>query len=98
MMLRTEPSQFLLLVASEWLLILPASVFLAAAVLRSLQPPQYQPARTGWMIFQWTTTHISHRGAAGLFIGLPGLAAGFGCAALIQLWRKHEVFRKNVGL
>jgi len=30
----------------EWLMVLPATLLLAAAALRTLQPRQYEPART----------------------------------------------------
>src|SRR5262245_27603653 len=94
----SKHSSFSVLAASEWLLILPAITFLAATSLRLLQPSQYEPARTSWIIFQWATTHISHVGAAVLFIALPGVVAGVGCVALIHQWQKAEVFRKDVGM
>ena len=67
------------LAVSEWLLVLPAALLLAAAALRQLQPRQFEPARTSWAIFEWTTKHISQAGAAWLFLILPAvaLAAGF---------------------
>jgi hypothetical protein len=46
------------LAVSEWLLVFPAAVLLAAAVLRQLQPPQNEPARTIWLIFDWTTASV----------------------------------------
>ena len=54
----------------EWLMVLPASVLLAAAALRLLQSRQYELARTSWIIFEWTVTHVSRLGAAILFIGM----------------------------
>jgi len=48
----------------EWLMILPATLLLAAAALRMLQPRQYEPARTSWIIFEWTMTHVSRLVAA----------------------------------
>ncbi len=76
-----------LLAVSEWLMVLPAALLLAAAALRSLQPPQHEPARTSWIIFQWTAAHVSRLGAALLFLGLPGVVAVVGCAALLRIWR-----------
>jgi len=68
----------------EWLMVLPATVLLAAAALRTFQPRQYEPARTSWIIFEWTMTHISRLGAAILFIGMPGVVVAAGCAALLR--------------
>ena len=76
-----------LLAIGEWLLVLPAALLLAAGALRSLQPPQHEPARTSWIIFQWTAAHVSRLGAALLFLGLPGVVAVVGCAALLRIWR-----------
>jgi hypothetical protein len=83
------------LVISEWLLILPAALLLAAAAMRQLQPPQYEPARTMGMVFEWATTHISHTGAAVLFLGLTGIAVIAGCAALLLVWRASETLRQD---
>jgi hypothetical protein len=81
--------------ASQWLMVLPATVFLGAAALRLLQPRQYQPARTSWIIFEWTTSHVSRLGAGILFIGLPSLVAIVGCAALIGAWRSDQGLRMD---
>src|SRR5690348_8443129 len=89
-------SKLLAVAVSEWLLVLPATLLLGAAVLRQLQPRQFEPARTSWMIFEWTTTNISHAGAALLFLGLPGVAVVAGCAALLLLWRRNETLRQEV--
>jgi hypothetical protein len=82
----------------EWLLVLPATVFLAAAALRLLQPRQYEPARTSWIIFDWTTTHISPLGAALLFIGLPGLLVLVGAITLLRIWRTDQTLRQDAAL
>jgi hypothetical protein len=90
----------------EWLALLPAAVFLAAAALRLLQPRQYEPARTGWIIFEWAIAHISRTGAGLLFLGLPSLAAILGCVTAVINWRGTsglgkdgamalEIFRRN---
>ena len=80
----------------EWLMVLPATVLLAAAALRTFQPRQYEPARTSWIIFEWTMTHISRLGAAILFIGMPGVVVAAGCAALLRDWRKDQALHKDV--
>jgi hypothetical protein len=94
----SKPFRLPILTISEWLLVLPATVFLAAASLRLLQPGQYQPARTGWIIFEWTTTHISRLGAAVLFLGMPGLVVVTGCVMLLRMWREDQTLRHDVVL
>ena len=91
-----SPSKLFAVAISEWLLVLPPALLLAAAALRFLQPRQYEPARISWMIFEWATTHISHAGAALLFIGLPGVAVVAGCATLLLHWRGDEGLRQDV--
>lgn len=90
-----SPSRRFAAALSEWLLVLPAATLLAAAALRLLQPRQYEPARTSWVIFEWATTHISRAGAAVLFLGLPGIAVIAGFAMLLLLWRGNETLRQD---
>jgi hypothetical protein len=92
----SKPTRLPIIAMAEWLMVLPATVFLAAAALRLLQPRQYEPARTSWIIFEWTTTHISQLSAALLFIGLPGLVALGGVAMLFQAWREDQALRHDV--
>jgi len=94
----SKPLRLPMLAVSEWLMVLPAIVFLAAAVLRTLQSPQYQPARTSWIIFEWTSTHISRLGAAVLFLGMPGLAVVVGCGALLRMWGEDQALHHDVVL
>jgi hypothetical protein len=75
---------------------LPPTVLLAAAAPRMLQPRQYEPARTSWIIFEWTMTHVSRVGAALLFIGMPGVVLAAGCAALLQNWRQDQTLRHDL--
>src|SRR5713101_2038205 len=82
----------------EWLMVLPAIVFLAAAALRLLQPREYEPARTSWIIFEWTMTHVSLLGAAILFIGMPGAVVFAGCATLLRNWRRNPALRHDVAI
>ena len=83
------------LAVSEWLLVLPATLLLAAAALRQLQPRQFEPARTSWAIFEWTTTHISQAGAAWLFLILPAVALAAGFAGIALAWRRSEALRQD---
>jgi len=91
-----SPSKLLAVAISEWLLVLPSALLLATAALRLMQPRQYEPARTSWVIFEWATTHISHAGAGLLFIGLPALAVVVGGLVLWMLWRGNETLRQDL--
>jgi len=93
-----KPFRFSVFAIVEWVMVLPAAVFLAAAALRLLQPRQFEPAHTSWIIFDWTTTHISRLGAAMLFLVMPGLVAFVGCAALVQSWRENQALRQDAAL
>src|SRR6266704_2741242 len=95
---KQQPGLFRLPVVAicEWLLVLPATGFLAAATLRLLQPREYEPARTSWVFFEWTLTHISRLGAATLFIGMPGVVVVAGCAGLLRSWRQDQALRHYV--
>ena len=90
-----KPFRLSVFAFGEWLLVLPATVFLAAAALRLLQPRQYEPAHTSWPIFDWTTTHVSRLGAAMLFVGMPGIVVLAGCATLLQTWREDQALRHD---
>jgi len=81
--------------ACEWLLILPATVFLGAAVIRLLQPRQYEPARTSWTVFEWTMTRVSRSSAAILFVAMPSVVLIAGCAALLRNWRQEPALRHD---
>ena len=94
----SKPLRLPVVAIAEWLMALPATVFLAATALRLLQPRQNEPARTSWIIFEWTTTHISQLGAALLFIVMPGIVALAGFAALIRTWREDQALRHDTTL
>lgn len=86
-------SSLRLLACLEWLMVLPASVFLTAAVLRLLQPREYEPARTSWLIVDWTVRNVSRSGAGVLFLALPALVALIGAATLLRAWGENETLR-----
>ena len=91
-----SPFKLFAVAASEWLLVLPATFLLGAAVLRQLQPPQYEPARTISLMSERIGPHISRAGAALLFLGLPSVAVIVGFAALLMIWRRSETMRQDV--
>lgn len=90
-----SPSKLFAFAVSEWLLVLPATLLLTAAALRQLQPRQFEPARTSWAVFEWTTAHISQAGAGLLFLALPVVALVAGCAGLMLAWRRSETLRQD---
>lgn len=90
-----KPSGLPIVAISEWVMVLPATIFLAAAALRVLQPREYEPAHTSWIIVDWTAQHVSRGGAAVLFLALPSLAIILGCAMLLRTWRDDEVLRHD---
>ena len=49
-MKESNPNRMPVLAVAEWLITLPATLLLAAAALRLLQPRQYEPARTAWAV------------------------------------------------
>lgn len=89
-------AKLLALAVSEWLLVLPAAVLLAAAALRLVAPRAYEPARTSGVIFAWATTHNSRAQAALLFLGLPGVAVLAGGLALLLVWRRNDALRRDL--
>src|SRR5215467_11523487 len=81
--------------ALEWLLVLPAVVFLFAAALRNLQPVEYEPARTSAALVAWTVAHVSRLGASILFLGLPGLVVLAGGGTFLRTWRADARLRQD---
>jgi|HubBroStandDraft_6_1064221.scaffolds.fasta_scaffold26199_4 hypothetical protein len=97
-MQRSKTFRLALVATGEWVMVLPAAVFLMAAALRFLQPSQYEPAHTSWILSQWAATHISRLGAATLFILVPSLAILLGSATLLLAWREDSSVRDDVTL
>jgi hypothetical protein len=79
----------------EWVMVLPAVVFLSAAILRLLQPREYEPARTSWTIVEWTVKTFPGGVANVFLLGLPALVAGIGCVLLLLSWRGDETLRSD---
>jgi len=92
----SNPNRMPVLALAEWLITLPAILLLAAAALRLLQPRQYEPARTAWAVFEWSSAHISRLGAGVLFLVLPAFAAILGCVALYRLRQQDQGFRQDI--
>ena len=81
---------------SECLIVTPALFFIVVAILRGMQPREYEPARTSWLIFEWMQTHLSRADAAAMFLVLPAMAFTTGVWVLVRNWRENEPFRQDV--
>jgi hypothetical protein len=92
--MQAKPYSLMMAVAG-WLLVLPATFFLAVGAIRLLQPRQFQPARACWIIFEWARAHVSHLDAAVMFLGLPLIALVVGGGALWREWRRNEALRQD---
>lgn len=93
-----KPFRLSIFAIAEWVMVLPAAVFLTAAALRLLQPRQFEPAHASWIIFDWTTTHISRFGATMLFLVMPPLVVLAGCSTLVRSWRESQILRQDAAL
>jgi|ERR1035438_8537242 len=94
-MQRSKSFRFAMVAAGEWVMVLPATVFLTAAALRFLQPSKYEPAHTSWIISEWAVAHVFRLGAAMLFVAVPCLAGLVGCASLLLAWREDQTLRND---
>lgn len=81
--------------ALESLLVLPATVLLAASVIRLLQPPGREPAHTIGLIAEWGLGHATPLSASILLIAMPLGALALGATALGGLWRRDERLRQD---
>jgi len=70
-------------------MIFPATFALTVAALRSLQPPQHEPARTAWIASEWMIVHLTKAHAAIMFLLFPAIAiADWRCSAAAKLARR----------
>jgi len=86
------PARLNILAIGEWLMVLPAMLFLATAALRQLQPRRYEPAHTSRIIFKWFA-HMPSLLVAALLIGLPAVAFTVGIATVLRAWSKDQALR-----
>ena len=79
--------------AIEAVLIFPAALFLFALVIRSLQPQQYEPARTAQSIVNWYAAR-PHVGLWLLLMALPLVVFAVGCVTLLRNWQHDAKLRQ----
>lgn len=90
---RTRTPAFASLLAV--LLVLPAVTFLAAAVVRGLQPPQYQPARAAQAVFAAFATLPAS--AVWMLLGLaPLISLVLAAAVIVRRLRTDAASRDDV--
>lgn len=85
-----------LLAVGEWLMILPAAVFVAVAALRQMQPAESEPAHASWIIFNWAAAHVTHFDAAVIFLVLPAAVVLAGLVALLWAFSENESLRRDL--
>ena len=75
-----------LIAALQLLLILPAVLFMAALVLRELQPLQYEPAHSAQQLVMWYAARVWTLWI--LLLALPISVFVTGCATLLHSWKR----------
>ena len=84
-----------ILATAELLLVLPASIFMAALFGRSIQPVQYQPAHLAQQIVDWYSAR-PHTGLWLFLMALPLAALALGAVSLRRAWTTDPELRKAV--
>ena len=79
--------------ATELLLIFPASLFMGSLVVRSLQPVQYEPARTAQRIVD-LYSHSVYIGLWILLIAFPLIVLATGSVTLLRAWNINAELRE----
>jgi hypothetical protein len=79
----------------EWLLVLPATVFLGVAAVRSMagRGLGFQLSEG---LLRWTAEHMSRAGAAVIFLAMPVAVLTVGAVTLIGRWRRDAPLRADV--
>lgn len=81
--------------STEWLLVLPGSLFMAALFIRSAQPQKYEPSNTAQRLVDWFSLRPFL--ALDVFLIMMPLAAFvIGCATLLRSWKSDDHLRQTV--
>jgi hypothetical protein len=81
------------LAALELVLIVPATLFMTALIVRSLQPQQYEPAHTAQRIVDWYAARM-HIGLWLFLMVFPLAVLVIGCVSLVRSWRSDPALRQ----
>ena len=82
-----------LVAVTQWLLLLPACLFMTALIVRLLQPADYPMARASHLIVMWYSLRMWTLWV--LLIALPLAVLVSGCAALLFSWNKEAGQRQT---
>jgi hypothetical protein len=82
-----------ILAMTEFLLVLPAMLFMTSLFVRNLQPQQYEPARSAGRLVEWYSARPIL--CLGIFlIALPLTVFMIGCITLLRSWRSDAKLRQ----
>ncbi len=79
--------------AIEFLLILPAGLFMTALFMREVQPQQFEPAHTAGRIVAWYAAR-PQLGLWVLLMAMPFVVLVTGCATLVRGWSSDAGLRQ----
>jgi hypothetical protein len=80
-----------ILATTEFILVLPAMLFMTSLLVRNLEPAQYEPARSAIHVVDW---YGARPWSLGIFvIALPLTVFIIGCVALLRSWRGDAKLR-----
>jgi hypothetical protein len=89
----TQRTKLLALAVTECLIVLPAVLALSVSAVRFMQPHQYEPAHTGWLVFDWMRRHLNSNAAATIFLLFPAIALATGSTVLLRSWQQDDLLR-----
>jgi hypothetical protein len=81
--------------AFEILFVFPAVLFMTSLVVRSIQPTQYEPAKTAARLIDWFSHHL----LLGLYVSLiamPLMAIALGGLVVLRRWRSDSGLRSDI--
>jgi len=81
-------------VGAQVVLIMPAALFMASLLLRTVGALQSEPARTAQQIVSWYSERLWTLWV--LLIALPLVVLGVGCAALLRGWKEDPDLRHAI--
>src|SRR5579862_2071297 len=81
--------------ALEFVLLSPAALFMAALVVRSLQPLQYEPAHSAQQVVMWHAGRMWTLWV--LLLALPCTVLFTGSAALLRTWPRGKAVPHTAG-
>jgi hypothetical protein len=83
-----------IIAVTQLVLLFPAALFMAALVLRSLQPLQYEPAHSAQQLVMWYVARIWTLWV--LLLALPLAVLVTGCATLLGSWNRDTALMQTV--